>query len=87
MLVATWLKIQVCLAAHGCGWQCSEAQKLNQSFAGCLWHTRHCKMCCRHSVCWQHNLIHRTSTNATASYTLMCIFEQWNQKEAWLNIR
>jgi len=56
MLVATWLKIQVCLAAHGCGWQCSEAQKLNQSFAGCLWHTRHCKMCCRHSVCWQHNL-------------------------------
>jgi len=56
MLVATWLKIQACLSAYGCGWQFCEAQKFNQSFVARIWHTRHCKMCCRHSVCWQYDL-------------------------------
>ena len=32
MLVVTWLKIQACLSAYGCGWQFCEAQKFNQSF-------------------------------------------------------
>lgn len=36
MLVATWLKIRVCLAAYGRGWQFCEAQKLVQSFVGCI---------------------------------------------------